>query len=205
MSVRGYFRKIYRRLRPIISKGNNNKVDIKSKMIDFTIDINGNNNTVDISHSCILSNSNIFITGNENHLIIEDGVRIYGPFRIDMRDGSTVILRQNSRLRGVDMTANKRMIEYGANSMSSYNVVIRNTDSHKIYDVDSGEQINPPEDVVIGSNVWLAQNAIILKGTTIGNGSIVGAGAVVTKSCPENAIIAGNPAKIVKENVRWQR
>lgn len=52
--------------------------------------------------------------------------------------------------------------------------------------------------IIIGNNVWIGKNAIILKGVHIGDGSIVAAAAVVTKNCPPNSIIAGNPAKVVK-------
>lgn len=55
--------------------------------------------------------------------------------------------------------------------------------------------------VIIGNNVWLGRNCMILKGVTIGDGSIVAAGAVVTRSVPEFTIVAGNPAKPVKSIV----
>ena len=53
--------------------------------------------------------------------------------------------------------------------------------------------------VTIESNVWLGTNVVILKGVTIGKNSVVGSGAVVTKSVKENCIVAGVPAKIIKE------
>jgi acetyltransferase-like isoleucine patch superfamily enzyme len=53
--------------------------------------------------------------------------------------------------------------------------------------------------VVIGDNVWIGANVIILKGVHIGSGSVVAAGAVVTKDVPARCVVAGNPAKIVKE------
>lgn len=55
--------------------------------------------------------------------------------------------------------------------------------------------------VIIGKNVWIGDKATILPGVTIGNGVIIGANSVVTKSFPDNCIIAGNPAKIVKQIV----
>jgi acetyltransferase-like isoleucine patch superfamily enzyme len=45
--------------------------------------------------------------------------------------------------------------------------------------------------------------AIILKGVTIGDGAVIAAGAVVTKDVPPDAVVAGNPARVVKEGVEW--
>jgi maltose O-acetyltransferase len=53
-------------------------------------------------------------------------------------------------------------------------------------------------DVSIGDNVWIASNAIILGGTKIGNNSVIAAGAVVTRDVPDNVVVAGVPAKIIK-------
>lgn len=53
--------------------------------------------------------------------------------------------------------------------------------------------------LIIEANVWLGEGVIVPGGITIGHGSIVGAGAVVTKDVPPGVIVAGNPARIVKE------
>lgn len=55
-----------------------------------------------------------------------------------------------------------------------------------------------PKKVTIGNNVWIGGGAIILPGVSLGNNVVVGAGSVVTKSFPDNVVIAGNPAKIIK-------
>lgn len=54
------------------------------------------------------------------------------------------------------------------------------------------------EPVVIGNNVWIGGSVTILPGVTIGNNVTVGAGAVVTKDIPDNVVVAGNPAKIIR-------
>ena len=51
------------------------------------------------------------------------------------------------------------------------------------------------EETIIGDNVFLGANAVILPGVTIGDNCIIGSGAIVTKSFPENSVIVGNPAK----------
>jgi acetyltransferase-like isoleucine patch superfamily enzyme len=52
--------------------------------------------------------------------------------------------------------------------------------------------------IVIGRNVWIGRNSIILPGVSIGDNSVVGAGSVVTKSFPANCVIGGNPAKLIR-------
>lgn len=54
------------------------------------------------------------------------------------------------------------------------------------------------EDCSIGNNVYIGAGAIIMNPITIGNNVIIGAGSVVTKDIPDNAVVAGNPAKIIK-------
>ena len=54
-------------------------------------------------------------------------------------------------------------------------------------------------DIRIGNNCWIASGAIILGSVSIGDNSVVGAGSVVTKGFPENVLICGNPARIIKQ------
>ena len=58
--------------------------------------------------------------------------------------------------------------------------------------------------VVISDNVWIGARSIVLKGVTIGCGSVVAAGSVVTHDVPERCLVAGNPAKVIKENISWK-
>ena len=53
--------------------------------------------------------------------------------------------------------------------------------------------------VVIGDDVWIGANAVILPGVTIGKHCVVAAGAVVTKDVPDNCVIGGVPAKLIKK------
>jgi maltose O-acetyltransferase len=52
--------------------------------------------------------------------------------------------------------------------------------------------------VIIGNDVWIGANVIILPGRKIGNHTILAAGAVITKDVPDHAIVGGNPAKVIK-------
>ena len=52
--------------------------------------------------------------------------------------------------------------------------------------------------VISGRNVWVGANVSILPGVTIGDNAVVGAGAVVTKDVPENTIVGGVPARVIR-------
>ena len=55
------------------------------------------------------------------------------------------------------------------------------------------------EPVRIGDDVWLGGNVTVLPGVTIGNNVVVGAGAVVTRDVPDNCVVCGVPARMVKQ------
>ncbi|MFY0687748.1 MAG: acyltransferase [Cyclobacteriaceae bacterium] len=68
-------------------------------------------------------------------------------------------------------------------------------------DVPMKEQGVSKEFIVIEDDCWIASNTIVLAGVTIGKGSVVAAGSVVTKDVPQYSIVAGNPAKVIKNRL----
>ncbi|MFB7139935.1 maltose acetyltransferase domain-containing protein [Gottfriedia sp. NPDC056225] len=61
----------------------------------------------------------------------------------------------------------------------------------------SGAEYGKP--VTIGDNVWVGGRAIINPGVKVGNNVVIASGAVVTKDVPDNVVVGGNPARIIKE------
>ena len=90
-------------------------------------------------------------------------------------------------------------IEIGDNTLISWDCCIMDRDYHKF-----GGDVELKRPIKIGSRVWIGCNCLIMKGVTIGDGAVVAAGSVVTKDVPQGALVGGNPAKVIRENVTWQ-
>jgi acetyltransferase-like isoleucine patch superfamily enzyme len=88
-------------------------------------------------------------------------------------------------------------ITTGKNCMFAGNSYVTDADWHDVYDRTEAPGVHRP--VRLGDNVWIGDSAIVMKGVTIGDNSVVGAGAVVASDVPDNVIVAGNPARVVKE------
>ena len=109
--------------------------------------------------------------------------------------GAFVKIGDNSYLNGVYVHAQKG-ITIGNNTVIAAGVNILDSNGHVMHSSDRTRGRDVPEEIVIGNNVWIGINAIILKGTRIGNNSIVAAGAVVKGAFADNSIISGNPGAL---------
>lgn len=138
----------------------------------------------------------------DSHLIIEDNFDLYQGASLYVGKGATLRLKGHSYLNTNSVINCFNYIEIGYHTYISDNVSIQDSDNHYI----KYEGIERPNtlSIIIGDYVWIAKNAIILKGVTIGNGAIIAAGSIVTKNVPERCLVAGNPAKVIKENVEWR-
>lgn len=91
--------------------------------------------------------------------------------------------------------AHPRGIHIGPDSYVAFGAVILSHDMTR----------NLRLDTRIGARCFIGAHSIILPGVTIGDGVIVGAGSVVTKDAPPNVVIAGNPARVLRTNIRTYR
>lgn len=97
---------------------------------------------------------------------------------------------------GVRITSGSS-IEIGNNCMLAMHVYLMDMDGHDLYHRVLAPGATAP--IVLKDNVWIGDGAVICKGVSIGNNSVVGARAVVTRDVPDNVVVAGNPAKIIKQ------
>ena len=84
-----------------------------------------------------------------------------------------------------------------------WNCTIIDGDGHCLIN-NKNEIVNKSKEIIIGNECWIASDSKIMKGVSLADHTTVAMGSVVTKSVTEkNTILAGNPAKIVKRDVRW--
>lgn len=175
----------------------------KSKVINSHILINDFVKMISIGNNCTFIDV-VLKLGKNSQLIIGDWCKIKGEIIVE--EDSTLIIGNQTLFndnRTVIRCGEKKKIHIGNNCLFA-NPAIYNTDYHAVYSGSTGLRINHAEDIIIEDNVWLALNSMILKGSMVPKGCIVAAGAIVNKKFnTPNCILAGNPAKVVQENILW--
>jgi len=136
--------------------------------------------------------------GENSEIKVENTFSIYSGCHIIVLNNAKLNLGSGYINRNVKIRCHQE-ISIGNNVAISENVTIWDSDAHQILTNES-EMTQP---VVIGDNVWIGNNVTILKGVNIGNGAIVAAGSLVNKNVPPGCLVAGVPAKVKKENVKW--
>lgn len=136
---------------------------------------------------------------NDAQLCVNNNFRVGSGTDIRVFNNAKLTLG-SGYINGFSQIVCAKNIEIGNDVAIAREVVIRDTDAHDILD-GKHQKVKP---VKIGNHVWIGAKAMIMKGVTIGDGAIIAAGAIVTKDVPEKCIVAGIPAKIIKENVTWR-
>lgn len=132
-------------------------------------------------------------------MVVHSSFTVYAGSYIRVISGGKLILNSGFLNENVQITCGDQIF-IGEGCAIARDVVIRSYDGHHMESDDY--EISKP--IVIGRHVWIGQGATILKGVTVGDGAIIAAGAIVTKDVPERTLVAGIPAKIIRNNVSWR-
>lgn len=90
-----------------------------------------------------------------------------------------------------------KKIEIGDKCAISHDFVIMDSDAHQL----NGSRNTKP--IKIGNRVWIGSRVTVLSGVNIGDGAVIAAGSVVISDVPKGCLVAGCPARVIKENVLW--
>ena len=131
-------------------------------------------------------------SGRRRAVVIGSNTGVYHPSQFDLGPTGSVIIGDNSTLVSVIISTNGR-VRIGDRALIAHGVVI------------AGDPVAVPgqgrsdSEVEIGDNVWVGTKSIILGGAVLGDNVVVGAGSVVDFPVPSGRLVAGNPARVVKD------
>ena len=124
---------------------------------------------------------------------VDSSFRVFPPFYTDF--GKNITVGKDVFINACCHFQDHGGVVLGDGCQIGHNVVFA-TLNHGLAPED--RQTTYPAPIVLGKNVWVGSNSTILQGVTIGDNAVVGAGAVVTKDVPENTIVGGVPAKVIR-------
>lgn len=171
-----------------------NSTNIKRGMIEFGFKgagfVSASNSSVNIWNSGMI----IF----EGSCVIAEGFNIHCNNGI-LRFGNDFYANRNLTIQC------EKQILFGDNDLLGWNVSVRDTDGHRIY--EQGQQKPMLKEVNIENHVWIASDCTILKGTQIASDSVIGCNSLVCgiKVEEKNSLIAGSPAKVKKTDIVWNK
>jgi acetyltransferase-like isoleucine patch superfamily enzyme len=193
--------------------GKNNIVLVPEKF-SCNFKIRGNNNQILIEDGSPGSSLDLSIYGSDNIISIDRGHLMRG-LKINVGTSSPANRVNCSIGRWFSIEPNGKFLLHnpgnrlviGDSCMFSNNITVRLGElPHLLFDSITGEYSDISDGVYFGDHCWIGENVYITKSAGIKNNVIVGACSVLTRKFDQsNIVVAGNPAKLVRENVNWVR
>ncbi|ALM72128.1 acyltransferase [Vibrio vulnificus] len=170
----------------IKSKGKARIIIPKNKVIKIGLEYDS---TIEKVNIVLEEHSTINFLGSAS---IKKGVQISLGKNALLCIGDKTYINENTKIFVYDKCT------IGDKCAISWNVTITDSNVHTL------NNNAPSEEVFVGDNVWIGFGSSILKGSRIESGSVIAAGAVVNNKFGSKNLLAGNPAKVIKENVEWE-
>lgn len=185
----------------------------------------------DIEYNPVIENLNIIFEGNNNKIELYEPFTIIRNFKIHcigdnsyfslgkyayiktlnayLSTDAQLIIGESCTFESVSFPVRgdkNAIVKIGNDCMFSYEIIIRNSDVHKIFDIETNELLNPNKPVEIGDHVWVGAKTTILKGSTIPSNCVIGTHSIVNKKLEnKNSIYVGSPVELLKTGINWSR
>jgi acetyltransferase-like isoleucine patch superfamily enzyme len=143
------------------------------------------------------------VIGDHLHMVSSpdrSGITLFSRCSFTTYPGAEIRIGNRVGVNGTTISS-KKLVQIGDGTMIAPNVIIVDSDFHAQWPPDArliSSTVDTDREVIIGSNVWIGMNSVILKGTTIGDNSIIGASSLVGGDIPANVIAGGNPARVLR-------
>lgn len=123
--------------------------------------------------------------GGDSRVVLNGGISGTKAVQIDARNGGSVVV--------------------ATDQLWANNVYIATDDMHRLEDLETGARLNPfGAHIKLGRHVWLGRDVVLTGHVDIGDGCVVGLGSFVRgQKIPPNTAVAGSPARVIREGVRW--
>ena len=136
--------------------------------------------------------------GKNTRLRIGDQVYLFRDVLLSLDgDGAVLDIGDRTQINRRTEVIAMEHVTIGADVMVSWDVLITDTDYHRV----DGATATAP--VTIEDLAWVGTRATILKGVTVGRGAVVAAGSIVTRDVAPHTLVAGSPARVIREGVTW--
>ncbi len=132
-----------------------------------------------------------------SNVILDRGVRLW------LSGGARLTIGDNTYLAEGSMVLSQRKVWIGSGCSISWHVLIMDSSSYAVGYGDEEPRVRV-QPVFIGDHVWIGCRAVIIKGVSVGTGAVIANNAVVTSDVPPGTMVAGNPARVVREKVVWK-
>ena len=124
---------------------------------------------------------------------------------LEVVKGARMTIGQNFSITGKSTIVCTKHISFGNDCLLSWDILMMDTDWHKITRENTDTPIKPPSAIRVGNHVWIGCRNTILKGATICDDCVIAAGSMVTRNVDiPHAIYGGSPLRVLKEKVDWR-
>lgn len=139
-----------------------------------------------------------------SRIVVQGRVHIANDFAINMCKGGQLILGDNFASNYGLIISCEKKIQFARDCLIGWSNTFIDGDGHDLFD-ENGKLSNEPQEISVGKHSWLAAQVTYLKGAKTAANTIVGFNSTVSKEFTEtNVLLAGTPARIVKQNIIWK-